>query len=32
LRPAFAKKAKQESWEQKKGEVVKKKEEAIGVE
>jgi hypothetical protein len=32
LRPAFAEKAKQESWEQKKGEVVEEKEEAIGVE
>jgi hypothetical protein len=32
LRSAFAKKAKQESWEQKKGEVVKKKKKAIGVE
>jgi hypothetical protein len=32
LRPAFAKKAKQESWEQKKGEIVKEKEEAIGAE
>jgi hypothetical protein len=32
LLPAFAKKAKQESWEKKKGEVVEEKEEAIGVE
>jgi hypothetical protein len=31
LRPAFAKKAKQEPWEQKKGEVVKEKKKAIGV-
>jgi hypothetical protein len=32
LRPAFAKKAKQEPWKQKKREVVEEKEEAIGVE
>ena len=29
--PTFAKQAKQEPWEKKKGKVVKKKEEAIGV-
>jgi hypothetical protein len=32
LRPAFAKKAKQESWEKKKGEVVEEEEEAVSVE
>ena len=32
FRPTFAKKAEKQAWEEKKGEVVEEKEEAIGVE